>query len=74
MPQLQSPGQFAQFSPKPLAQMPSLQSGLQLPPWHEVPDAHTPHEPPQPSGPHETPEQEGAQQLGTEPPPPGVHT
>jgi hypothetical protein len=66
-------GQLAQFSPNWLAQIASPHTGLQLPPWQDVPDAQTPHEPPQPLGPHEALLQAGVQQLGTEPAP-VVHT
>jgi hypothetical protein len=49
-PQPQSFGQVVQFSPA--AQMPSPQTGLQVPPWQVVPDPHAgPHVPPQLSEP-----------------------
>jgi hypothetical protein len=70
-PQLQSVGQVAQFSPERLAQIPSPQTGLHVPPWHVVPEAHAPQVPPQPSGPHVTLVQAGEQQLGGVP---GLHT
>jgi hypothetical protein len=67
IPQPQSVGQLAQFSPNWLAQIESPHMGLQLPPWQVVPDAHTPQEPPQPLGPHDALAQDGVQQLGAGP-------
>jgi hypothetical protein len=64
VPQLQSPGQLPQFSPAKVAQIRSPHTGLHVPPWHVVPDPHSPHDPPQLSGPQLAPLQTGAQQLG----------
>jgi hypothetical protein len=64
LPQPQSVGQLAQFSPAKPAQIKSPHIGLHVPPWHVVPGPHVPHDPPQLSGPQVAPLQVGVQQLG----------
>jgi len=73
VPQEQSPAHVEQVSP--VAQIPSPQTGLHVPPWHVVPDAHVgPHDPPQPSGPQVALVHAGEQQLGAVDPDAGLHT